>query len=329
MSATKKILWLGGLAALALLVLLIAPQLGMHPAGTQPADPQLLHTLIFRVRLPRVLLGFFAGSALAVCGMTYQAIFRNPLAEPFTLGVASGASFGAVLAVFLGATGSFLGLPLTTVFAFAGALATLGLILCSARAQVRFSVEALLLAGVALSFVFSSLILFLQYLSDFTQTFRALHWLMGGLETIDVVTVAQLGGWLCLSLIVLSLCSTELDLLSVGGEWALSRGVNVRRTVLLLLGTTSVTVGAVVAFCGPIGFVGLMTPHICRLIAGPSHRVLLPSTLLFGGIFLVVCDTFGRLIIAPAEIPVGVITSLLGGPFLFWMVVRRYRSPGL
>jgi iron complex transport system permease protein len=286
-------------------------------------DPGKLDVL-WQLRIPRVLMAFLAGSALATSGMAFQAMFRNPLATPFTLGVSSGGALGASLAIHCGLTFSHLGFSAVSLCAFAGAMAVIGLIYGLTRLRSGFSTATMLLAGVAISFFCSSLILFLQYLSDQTRTFRMLRWVMGGLN--DVVSYGELLS-LCPfvvagCLIVLYL-SRELNLITTGEELAASRGVEVHRTQVLLFLATSLMVGAVVALCGPIGFVGLMAPHICRLLIGPDHRYLMPATLLFGGAFLVLCDTVARTIMAPTELPVGIITALLGGPFFLWLLLRR------
>ena len=286
--------------------------------------------ILWKIRIPRVLMGFLAGAGLALSGMAFQALFRNPLATPFTLGVASGASLGASVCIHQGWTFAWLGLlgvSSVSVCAFGGAMGTVLLVYGLTRARRGFSTATMLLAGVAVSFSFSSLILFLQYISDFTQTFRMLRWVMGGLDRVvdfgDVLNVVPfvVSG----SLIVLYL-THELNLLCTGEELATSRGVEVARVKKLLFFAASLMVGGVVAICGPIGFVGLMAPHICRLLIGPDHRYLTPATLLFGGAFLVLCDTVARTVIAPTEMPVGILTALLGGPFFLWLLMGR-RSP--
>jgi iron complex transport system permease protein len=179
----------------------------------------------------------------------------------------------------------------------------------------------MLLAGVAVSFFFSSLILFLQYLSDFAQSFRILRWLMGGLEILGFDSVLSLFPIVLIGVAILSLLRHELDLLTTGDDLATSRGVAVKKVRALLFVITSLMVGGVVAVCGPIGFVGMMAPHICRLLTGWNHSHLLPATFLFGGAFLTLCDTLARTLIAPVEIPVGIITALLGGPFFIWLLL--------
>ena len=306
---------------------------GGEAASPDAVDLHRKADVLWKIRLPRVALGFLAGVALAVSGMAFQAMFRNPLAEPYTLGVSSGASLGAALAIQFGlhVPGTLLGRPLAdwglsavSLAAFAGAAGVIALVYGLTRFRRGFSTATMLLAGVALSFFCSSLILFLQYLSDPTRTFRMLRWMMGQLESVaDFREVFQLFPFVASGALIVFYFTHELNLLSTGEELAASRGVELRRTRLALFLAASLMVGAVVALCGPIGFVGLMAPHICRLMIGPDHRWLMPATLLFGGAFLVLCDTAARTVMAPTELPVGILTSLLGGPFFLWLLIGR------
>ncbi|MCX7592045.1 MAG: iron ABC transporter permease, partial [Kiritimatiellae bacterium] len=316
---------LGVLVLLAMATVFGAPFVGgerITPRDVFSGRTENLGARIFwDIRFPRVLLAFVAGTALATSGMAFQALFRNPLATPYTLGVASGASLGAALYLHLGgrlALPGFTGLP---VAAFLGAAFSVVLVYGLTRARKSFSTAAMLLAGVAVSFFFSSLILFVQYLSDFTQAFRIVRWLMGGLEVVGYRSLWGLLPFVAVGTLTLACLTNELNLILTGDELAMSRGVNVPRLKKLVFFATSLMVGGVVAFCGPIGFVGMMAPHICRLVVGANHRSLMPATFLFGGIFLTLCDTVARTVIAPAEIPVGVITSLLGGPFFLWLLL--------
>jgi iron complex transport system permease protein len=261
--------------------------------------------------------------------MSFQAMFRNPLAEPFTLGVASGASLGAALYVQAGLSFSALGISGLTMSAFIGALAAILLVYGLAHLKAGATSMTMLLAGVAISFFFSSLILFIQYVSDISHSFRILRWLMGGLDIngfesfFDMLPLVAAG-----SAIVLIL-PFELNLIAAGDDIALSRGVEVARIKKILFFAASLMVGGVVAICGPVGFVGMIAPHICRLLVGSEHRWLGPASFLFGGVFLVLCDTVARIVIAPAEMPVGIITALLGGPFFIWLLLRpRTAGPG-
>ncbi|MCC6580477.1 MAG: iron ABC transporter permease [Phycisphaeraceae bacterium] len=309
----------------AVFCLLASPLVGARfttfEAVFRPQSTDVEASIFWSIRLPRVLAAFLAGSALAMCGMVFQAMFRNPLATESTLGVASGASFGAALQVRLGLTVSLWGLPNGFLFAFFGAALSVGMIAGLARLRRGLSTSATLLAGVAISFIFSSLILLVQSTSDFHNSFRLLRWLMGGLASADYRTAANLLIFTLLGIAVIGCHIHELNLLLTGDELAASRGVAVNRTKAILFVATSLTVGGVVALTGPIGFVGMIAPHVCRLMIGCDHRRLLPATLLFGGGFLTLCDTAARMITAPAEMPAGAITALLGGPFLLWLLI--------
>jgi len=285
---------------------------------------QLQRKILLHVRLPRVVMALLAGTALALGGLVFQAMFRNPLATPFTLGVASGASLLVAVCIFVGlgqaAVGGF---SLTQIAAIFGAAAAIALVYLLARATGEASSETLLLAGVSISFTASSLILFFQYMSDFTRSLQMVRWVMGGLSSIvdwhDILTALPV---VFAASAVIAWHHRELNLVSLGQSMAMARGVDVRRTRGILFFATSISVGMIVALCGPIGFVGLMAPHICRRLVGWDHRYLLPATILFGGPFLALCDAFGRTILAPAELPVGIITALLGGPFFIWLLLR-------
>jgi iron complex transport system permease protein len=314
------------LILLAVLALAIAPLYGISrtPVSAVFSAGDSTESIIFwQERVPRVCMAFVAGCGLALSGMAFQALFRNPLATPFTLGVASGASLGAAIYVRWGLTLSMAGLASLsgiTLFAFAGAIGAIALVYSLTRLRRGFSTSTMLLAGVAVSFFFSSLILFVQYTSEFYNSFRLLRWLMGGLEPLGFRSVFSMLFWVVPGAIILARLTRELDLLSVGDDIAASRGVDVVRTRKLVFFASSLMVGGIVAVCGPIGFVGLMCPHICRLLVGADHRRLFPATLLFGGSFLVICDTVARMV-RPAEMPVGIITAFIGGPFFLWLLV--------
>ncbi len=317
----KPITIISVVALTTLAILCVSPYLGLAQTSAE-----IQHHILTQLRIPRVMFTFLAGSGLALCGMVFQAMFHNPLATPFTLGVASGASLGAAIYVYLGFSFTLFGIDGGTFAAFAGALLAISFVYAVSRFQNGFSPETLLLTGVAISFFFSSLILFTQYLSNINDSFQILRWLMGSLTTVGYDEVLQLLPFVTLTTAVILWLSRELNLLMAGDDIALSRGVSVHSIRYLLFIITSLCVGAIVALCGPIGFVGMMVPHICRLLVGADHRYLIPTTLLFGGSFLIVCDAIARLIIAPAEIPVGVITTLLGGPFFLWLLIKSRSS---
>jgi iron complex transport system permease protein len=307
--------------------LLLTPLVGSQPvslAGIVRGDPST--ALIFwQIRLPRILLALLGGGALAVSGLGFQTLFRNPLAEPYTLGVSSGAALGAVLALrFEG--GQILGLSLVGIASFAGALGATALIVGLALRRQGIETSTLLLAGVAVSLSCSAIILFLQYLADSTQTFRMVRWMMGGLSVVGYREVLWLLPWVLGGSAALFALRWELNLLLTGEELAASRGVDLARLRRRVLLATSLMIGALVAVAGPIGFVGLIVPHMLRRFVGHDHLFLVPACILGGGAFLTLCDAVGRTVMSPAELPVGVLTALLGGPFFLWLLVWRRRE---
>jgi len=310
----------------AIAILLFAPFMGMENISLETIlhsnTMEIKSDIFWRIRIPRVIIAFIVGSSLAIGGMTFQAMFRNALATPFTLGVSSGAAFGAALYVKLGFLFSLFGIAGQTLFAFAGALFSIVIIYFLSKLKRGFSVGTMLLAGVAINFFFSSFILFVQFMSDFTHSFRIIRWLMGGFEVIGYSEIYNILPFILIGIIIIALLSTELNLLTLGDDIAISRGMNVSKIKNILFLATSLMVGAVISVVGPIGFVGMMVPHIARLIIGSDHRYLFVLNIIFGGAFLVFCDTLSRTLIAPAEIPVGVITALLGGPFFIWLLIR-------
>ena len=280
--------------------------------------------IFFSLRLPRVITAFAAGGGLAVCGLVFQGIFRNPLADPFTLGVASGASFGAALTILIGAGGTVLGFPMTAVGALCGAFLSFILVLTFAGSVRSSASHTVLLAGIAVSFFFSSLLMLSQYLSSMRDSFQIVRWLMGGVEVFGYGPFFSMLPFVAIGVTLTFVNTSTLDHFLTGADIAQSRGVRVRFSRNLLLGAASVMVGGIVSVCGPIGFVGMMVPHFCRSVFGASHTILLPASFLAGGIFLSLCDTFARIVIAPAEVPVGVICALLGGPFLIYVLRKRF-----
>lgn len=310
-------------AAVVTVVCAVAVGPGGDWASLTSADD--LEVMILRdIRMPRVSLGFVAGAALATAGMAFQALFRNALATPYTLGVSAGASLGAALYVHVGVTASLAGIPGQSLAAFAGALLMTAFVFALGRAAGALSTSTLLLAGVAVSFVCTSLILAIQYVGDVSAAFRIGRWLVGGLEVVGFRPVLHVMPFVVAGLLSLLAVSRELDLLSMGDESAASRGVPVRAVKHLVFAAASLMVGGVVAVCGPIGFVGLIVPHVGRMLLGPRHRTLAPFCAVVGGAFLVVCDAVGRTIVAPTEIPVGIVTSLIGGPFFLALLVQGH-----
>jgi iron complex transport system permease protein len=275
------------------------------------------------LRIPRVLTAFLAGVALATSGMIFQALFRNPLATPFTLGVSGGAALGTTVWLRFGAPLFVVGISGSSVAGILGALGAVALVYGMAKIKSGFSTATLLLAGVAVNLFLSSLILLMQYFSDPGETFRMIRWLMGGFSVVGFATPVNLAVFALAGLVPAALLTREMNLLLTGEELAGARGVNVDRTKKLLFLAASLMTGATVAFCGPVAFVGLMVPHICRRFIGADHRRLFPAVILFGGTFMVICDGLARTLLAPVEMPAGLITSLLGGPFFLWLLLRK------
>jgi iron complex transport system permease protein len=316
---------LGWLPVMALVTIAFATALGPRGAiSTLVSDDPVESRILFELRLPRVSLGFIAGAALAAAGMAFQALFRNALATPYTLGVSAGGSLGAAIAVYLGVGTTFAGIPATSLAAFAGALMTIAVVYAIARAAPGFSTASLLLAGVAVSFVFTSAILAIQYVGDVTTAFRTGRWLLGGLEVVGFDAVLPVTAFTALGIGTLIVIARDLDLLTIGEDSAATRGVRVAVVKRLVFIAASLMVGGVVSTCGPIGFVGLIVPHVGRMIVGPRHRLLLPFSACAGGMFLVACDTLARTVVAPVEIPVGIVTALLGGPCFLAMLVQGH-----
>lgn len=312
--------------ALAVTVLLVAPFFGAVDIFlAQVLDGSLNETerrILFELRLPRVLLAFLAGSSLALAGLVFQSLLRNPLATPFTLGIASGASLGSAVYIHLGVVWSLAGLSGVTWLAFVGAMVAAATVFTVARAVGRQDNITLLLSGVAVTFFFSSAILFAQYLADFTAVFKMIRWVMGGVSVVGFSEPLGLIPFAFGALALVIWKSPELNLISTGDDLAHSRGVNVNLTRLTLFAALSLVVGAAVALVGPIAFVGMMAPHMCRLLFGSDNRLLAPLTFLGGGVFLVACDTFARTALAPVELPVGIVTALIGGPFFLWILIH-------
>ncbi len=282
-----------------------------------------LETIIFSVRMPRILSAVIVGGALGIAGCAMQGIFRNPMASPYVTGISSGAVFGASLIIALNLSRAWM-----TPAAFIFALSTSFLVYYLAKVKGKVPVGTLLLSGIAVSLFFSALITFTQYIAGERQLQEMMFWLMGGLWTSNwekmLVTVPLIilggGGILCFG--------RDLNILLSGEEQACSLGVdvdNVRKIILILVSV--VTTGAV-AFFGIIGFVGLIIPHIMRIFIGPDHRVLLPASFLGGAIFLLWMDTLARTIIRPSELPVGIVTAMVGVPFFIFLLRKRKKELG-
>jgi iron complex transport system permease protein len=321
----------GGFGALVLIVAALAPLVGSTPISLARVFDRSIPfvdnpdaQIFFLARLPRVMAAMVVGAALATSGVVLQAMFRNPLAAPETLGVSAGAALGAILTIVLGldvAIGPISPVPLASL---AGALSAATAVYLLASAPRRpLSTAVLLLAGVTLNAFISAMILFVQYLSDFTQSFRALRWMIGDLDVGNYVSVLAALPLVAVAFGLAAMIAAPLNLLTLGGDVAATRGVNVVRTHRLAFLTASLATSAAVSLAGPVAFVGIVVPHLVRLIVGVDNRIVLPAAALFGAAFLVGCDLVARTVMSPIEIPVGIVTALIGGPFFLWLLVRN------
>ena len=318
-------------ALFALAVMLWAPTVGSTSISLVkafdraiPWDANVDAQIFFVARLPRVLAGALVGATLAAAGVVLQALLRNPLATPFTLGVSAGASLGAMLAVTMHLELSLLGITAIPLASFAGSLIATGIVYALASSRRRgLSTNVLLLAGVTLNAFFSALILFVQYLADFAEALRAIRWMMGGLDVADYVPILASLPFIFVAFAAFAMMPRTLNVLSVGTESAAAKGVDIVPAQRLAFLSASLATGAAVSLGGPIGFIGIIVPHLVRLMVGSDHRIVLPASALFGAAFLVLCDLAARTLMSPLEIPVGVVTALIGGPFFLWLLVKK------
>lgn len=281
--------------------------------------------ILFEIRLPRVVLGLMVGSMLAMAGSAYQGVFRNPLADPYLLGAAAGAGLGATLVITGGIHGGFGPFSPIQAAAFAGAFLAVGAtwLLGLSRDRVR-STSSLILAGVAVAALLTAIQTYYQQRSD--VTLRAVYsWILGSLSTANWHDVALITPWAVVATVVVALHTRVLDVLAVGDDEAASLGLPVERTRMVIVIAATLATAAAVSVSGLIGFVGIIVPHTVRLLVGSSNRAVIPLTIVAGGAFLVIADLFARTAIAPAEIPIGVITALIGAPF--FLVLLWHRVP--
>lgn len=296
-------------------------------AGQGMSD--LTSVILLQVRMPRVVLAFLVGGSLAMVGVALQALLRNPLADPFVIGISSGAALGAAIALLFGVGISVGSISAVPVCAFAGALLALMIMYRISLAQYGFSVYTLLLAGVVLNAIFSAFIMFLTSIADPNRAFGMYAWLMGTLTGPDWPTMGMLLLYLTVGLVVLGMHAQSLNLLTLGEETARSLGVNVEQVKKRVFLAAALLTGAVVSFSGIIGFVGLIIPHAVRLVVSADHRLLLPVAGLVGGMFLMLADTVARTAVSPSEFPVGVMTALVGGPIFLWLLTTRQTQLGM
>ncbi len=322
MSRFWRVLIVSLLVALA--ALLICPLIGPTPLDFSKifTEGTLEAQIFWLARLPRVLLALLAGGALASAGVLFQALMRDALATPDTLGVSSGASLGAVVAICFGwADSARLGGLWTASLLGAGLVLMIVVALSSSGRNV--SSFTLLLAGITINSMCVAIMLFLQSVTSLGRSLAITRWLMGGVDAVEYRTLGLLALFVLPASGILIWRSHHWNLLAVGQAWASAKGLDTKSSLRLGYAAGSILAGSVTAITGPIGFAGLIVPHALRMLIGPDHRLLLPASFLLGGAFLAVCDAIGRTVFAPAELPVGVITALLGGPFFLWVLTSR------
>ena len=279
--------------------------------------------ILFSVRLPRIIFAGIVGASLSLGGVVFQAILRNPLADPYVLGISGGSALGAIIGILLGASSFYLGVPL---LAFVGALATVFLVFVVAGGTRGPLLDnSLLLSGVVVNAFFSAAILFFLSVVNSMELHSITFWLMGDLSRASTKEICLAAFCLIAGFVLLYVQARKLNLIVQGEDSALQLGVNVERTKQRLLIVTSLITAVAVSLAGIIGFVGIMVPHFMRLIFGSDHRLLLPVSVLFGASFLIVADTIARVVFAPAELPVGVITALCGAPYFIFLLKRKAR----
>jgi iron complex transport system permease protein len=280
-------------------------------------------TTILRLRLPRLLLASIAGGALGAAGAVFQAILRNPLADPYILGVSGGAALGAFSVTALGFTAAVPFLPVRQAAAFAGAGLTVAFVFSLARVGGRMASYPMLLIGVVTNTVYLALILFIETIVELTRLHGLRIWMIGNIPIEGYEVIAPVGLVTTAGIVAITVFGRDLNLLSAGEDAARSLGVGVERSRAVLVVLASLVTAAVVSVTGPIGFVGLIVPHVARILFGPDHRLLVPASALSGAVFLAAADTLARTVMAPTELPVGVVTALCGGPFFLWLYRRQ------
>ncbi len=275
--------------------------------------------------MPRILTAALVGAALSVAGIVYQGIFRNPMAEPYTIGASSGAALGATIAIVLGIGVSILGASTTPIFAFIGCLGTVLLVYTISRVGGRVPVQTLLLSGIAVGIFISAIVNYLQILTP-EKLHQSTFWLLGSFSFTEWNELLVVFPLILIGIIVVYLYSRDLNLLALGEDEAQHLGVNVERMKKVLLFFSALITAAAVSISGLIAFIGLIIPHIARLLVGPDHRILISASLLMGATFLVLCDSLSRIIVSPAELPVGIITAMCGGPFFLYLMSRKKKK---
>jgi iron complex transport system permease protein len=319
------------LAFFALIVIMLVCSLigtqhiSLKSVFTSSETPNIInpdYEIFMHVRLPRVTLACIVGAALAGAGVIFQVLLRNPLADPYILGISSGAGLGSIIAVISGFSWTLWGRSPIAVFAFIGAIGTIWLVWFIGRLTGKSNVTGLLLAGVVVNAFFSAVIMFLISVTQSSKVFSTIFWLMGNISEEDIFVLWMGAGFIIAGIIALFYISPQLNAISFGPDDAKNMGINTSRIQLAAFAIAALITSIAVCLSGLIGFVGLIVPHGVRLVFGPDHRQLLPLSCIIGAIFLVVADTLARTIIAPAQLPVGVITAIVGGPFFLLLLIK-------
>ncbi|MFL0267072.1 FecCD family ABC transporter permease [Candidatus Clostridium radicumherbarum] len=281
--------------------------------------------IVLNLRLPRIILATLVGMGLSVVGATYQSIFKNAMADSYVLGISSGAALGAALSIAFGATANALGMGLTTVSAFLGAILTAFFVLNIARLGSKLSDVTLMLAGVSMNFLLSSMISLIMIFKR-NEIEKIVMWTMGSVSAGNWKSIYILAPIVFLGTAIICLFLKDLNMMMLGEESAQNLGVEVYKVKVILIAVSTIIVGAVVSFSGIIGFVGLIIPHIVRIALGSDNRVVVPFSASIGALFLILCDTLARSIVPPAEIPVGIVTSIFGVPFFLYLLMKNKKK---
>ncbi|MBC3887871.1 iron chelate uptake ABC transporter family permease subunit [Acetobacterium paludosum] len=280
--------------------------------------------IVFSIRLPRIITAILVGMALSNAGLLMQGIFQNPLVSPYTLGVSNGASFGASLAIVFSSAFAFLnfGEFLLPIFAFAFAVLTMMMVYGIAKVASNSS-STLILAGVAIGYLFSALVSLIKYVSDMKDLPELVFWMMGSLSGVPTVGIVIMTVSITVSIILMMWFAWDLNIMSAGEETAVSLGVNYKKVKMMSFGISTLLTAVAVSFTGVIGFVGLVAPHITKMLIGNDYRYSVPAASLVGALLLLIADTIGRNIISPTILPVGIVTSMIGVPFFLYLIVRK------
>ncbi|MBN2724030.1 MAG: iron ABC transporter permease [Deltaproteobacteria bacterium] len=312
------------LSVLGLMIILLS--LGYGPSGFKWPGNAINYKVITTIRLPRVLLAFLAGSTLAVAGASLQGLLLNPLVSPYTLGVASGSSLGAVIAIRTGIDIVIPGLGGIFTLSFITGGFVLVMLMRIAAKSMNGNTITVLLAGITIASFSSSAIMFIQYTSSYNESFKMVRWLMGTLDFVTMKQIYSIAPFTIIPSVILISRGKDLNLLGLGTETAITAGLNTKKLVMVIIISTGIAVASVVSIAGPIAFAGIIVPHAIRLLGIKDYRFLLPLSAIGGGIFLVASDLIARTVLAPIQLPTGVITSLTGGPFFLFLLFQMGKT---